>query len=302
MSLKRGNSIKNTAYGKGVLMMIASSALFSCTAVLIRSALAIDPFKTALFRFAIGMAILCTLALVGRIKLRFINVPLLIVRGVSGGLAVFLFYLSINRIGLAKGTVISNMYPIFATIGGAIVLKEHVKPVAWFFVFACIAGIVLVNHNAESGKLTIDVWTVLAFAGSLVSAVAIVSVRRLARTDSPYAIFMSQCLFGFWIVVLPANLLPMKLGLTGGLILLAIGIIAAIGQLMMTWSFAHVDVATGSLLSMLMVVFNVIIGTVFFSEERSVLSIVGMVVITLSCTGIVYVNRKRPVIIDVESD
>ena len=111
--------------------MVGSSALFSGMSVLIRLASDIDPFKISFYRFVIGISVLVTPALFRRIKLEFHNIPLLIVRGVVGGFGVFLFYLAIAKIGLAKGSIISNVYPIFATVGGAIILKEHVRPLTW---------------------------------------------------------------------------------------------------------------------------------------------------------------------------
>ena len=279
-------------YAKGVFGMIVSSVLFSVMSVLIRIVSDVDPFKTSMYRFLIGIAILSTLALFGRINLRFNNIRVLVLRGVTGGLAVFLFYLAIARIGLAKGSVISNIYPIFATIGGAVVLKERVTPLAWLFVAACMAGVVMVNHRAEAGMLAVDLWTILAFVGSILAGVAVVAVRRLSLTDSPYSIFFSQCVFGLWIVIVPASSVPFELHLSQGLLLCAIGFVATVAQLLMTWSYRHVDVAAGSLLSMLMVVFNVSAGVVFFREVGSPISFTGMAIVVLSCIGIVAANRR----------
>ena len=271
--------------------MIAASALFSGMAVLVRLSVDVSPFTIVMYRFTIGIGILCVLALFNKIRLDFSNVGLLAVRGVTGGLAVFLFYLAIGKIGLAKGSVISNTYPVFATVFGAIFLKERVKSLSAIYVIACIAGLVLVNHDAATGSFAIDVWTLLAFAGSILAAVAVVAIRRLSRSDSTYSIFFSQCLFGFWIVLIPASTMETNVGIIGALLLLGVGIVATAGQLIMTWSYKHVDVSTGSLLSMLMVVFNVLIGTIFFGEASGFVSYFGMVIIIASCAGIVYTNR-----------
>ena len=54
---------KLSDYTRGVLGMTASSISFSVMAALIRYAENIDFYKTSLFRFAIGMCLLGTLAL-----------------------------------------------------------------------------------------------------------------------------------------------------------------------------------------------------------------------------------------------
>lgn len=272
--------------------MIASSALFSVMSVLIRLASGIDPFKTTLFRFVIGMAVLVTLAISGRLRLRFSNKRLLTVRGIAGGLAVFLFYLSISKIGLAKGTVLVNTYPLFATLGGALLLKERVRPLAWLFILSCLAGMVLINYDPSTRAFDVTAWEGLALVGSLLSAVAVIAVRKLSETDTPHAIFMSQCVFGIWIVIIPANIVPVEIGIAGGLLLLSIGLVATGGQILMTWAYGKIDVSTGSLLSLLMMVFNVILGTVLFREAQNAFAILGMVAIILSCAGIAFVNRR----------
>jgi drug/metabolite transporter (DMT)-like permease len=279
-------------YTRGVVAMIASSALFSVMSVLIRLASDIDPFKTTLFRFVIGMAVLITLALSGKLRLRFSNKKLLTLRGITGGIAVFLFYLSISKIGLAKGTVIVNTYPLFATLGGALLLKERVRPLAWLFILSCLVGMVLINYDPSARSFDVTAWDGLALVGSLLSAVAVIAVRKLSETDTPHAIFMSQCVFGIWIVIIPANIVPVEIGIVGGLLLLSIGLVATGGQILMTWAYGKIDVSTGSLLSLLMMVFNVILGTVLFHEVQNAFGILGMATIILSCAGIAYVNRR----------
>lgn len=285
---------KLNTYARGVLAMIASAALFSVMSALIRLATNINSFQMAFFRFIIGMTILLSLALAGKIKLRFNNRKVLAVRGVTGGLAVFLFYLSIEKIGLAKGTVISNTYPLFATFLGIFWLKEQVKPLAWIPVITCLSGISLLSYDGSLNSFSIDVWEALALSGSLFSGIAVVSVRKLASTDSPHSIYLSQCVIGAWMAILPANVESPQIGLLGVFLLLSVGLIATVAQIMMTWAYGRIDVSTGSLLSMLMAVFNVVIGVTFFREAQNIVGILGMIIVILSCAWIVFIN-SRPV-------
>ena len=111
--------------------MIASSALFSLMAFLIRLGEGIDFFTTSFARFGVGLCILGTLAMFRKIRLDFHNSLVLFLRGLFGGLAVLLFYMSIAKIGIAKGTVISYLYPLFATIGAAVILKDRIRASVW---------------------------------------------------------------------------------------------------------------------------------------------------------------------------
>ena len=287
--------MKLNAYAKGVIGMTASSLIFALLATLIRYARDIDFFRMSMFRFVVGVCILCTLALFKKIKLNFNNTKILFFRGFLGGIAVVLFYLAITKIGIAKGTVISFTYPVFATIGGMIFLKDRVKPLVWLLLFTSMAGVLLMTYvkDGQAHMLLIDIWTVLAFLGAVLGGVALVCVKALTRTDSSYSIYMSQCLMGFWLVVIPANLSPLAPTVRVVVVLLAIGICAAVGQLLMTWSFGKLSVTTGSLLGLLTPVCSVFVGILLFGEALGAFELVGVFVVLFSCGCIIWQDQAQ---------
>ena len=244
-----------------------------------------------LFRFAIGFTLLGTVALFRKIKLKFVNSKMLFARGLFGGIAVFLFFLSIKKIGIAKGTAISYSYPIFATAISAIFLKEKISLVSWGMIGVCFLGIFLIVTGGGQGALSnFNIFDILAIIGAIASGIAVVCVKKLHDTDSSYVIFMAQCIMGFWLVVIPANLVPCSIGISGGILLLGIGLAAAIGQLLMTYGYKDLPVSTGSLLSMLVPVFNIPIGILLFSEKVSMATIIGSAIVLSSCS---YMILKR---------
>jgi drug/metabolite transporter (DMT)-like permease len=279
-------------YVKGVIGMTVSSVMFSVMATLIRYARDIDFFKTSLYRFVVGAFILATLALFKRIRLDFHNSRVLFFRGFLGGIAVVLFYLAIVKLGIAKGTVISFTYPVFATIGGLIFLKDRVRPLVWLFMLSSLLGILLLTYEGESNLLRIDLWTALAFSGAVIGGLALVCVKRLTQTDSNYSIYMSQCLMGFWLVVVPANLTPAKIGVWGMVILLSIGICATIAQLLMNWGFGRLSIPTGSLLGLVTPVCNVFIGILLFGELLGGVELIGVFLVLASCVAIIWSDRS----------
>jgi drug/metabolite transporter (DMT)-like permease len=276
--------------------MIGAAVLFSGMAMLIRYAEGVSFFSTALFRFIIGVCLLTTLALFRQIRLEFHNRLLLFLRGLFGSIGVILFYLAIVKIGIAKGTVIIHTFPIFATIGGVLFLKDRVRPLVWIALLASLVGLALLTRsnwrNGFSGQN--DLWVVLAFAGAVAGGAAIVCVKRLRATDSSVSIFMSQSLIGFWIVLIPANLTSSRIGFSTILILIGIGVLATLAQLLMTWSFAHVPISTGSLLSLLTPIFNVILGVILFKESLTLPEVTGTTLILLTCI-VVAVLGKEPI-------
>ncbi|MBU4201113.1 MAG: DMT family transporter [Verrucomicrobia bacterium] len=153
--------MKQNHMTKGVVLMVFSSVVFCAMSMLIKCVPGIDSFKTSLFR--IGMAVLGTAAIFGFMQLRFVNGRLLFLRGLFGGLGVFLFFLSIAKLGIAKGTVISYSYPIFASVlgmtlpvfnflVGILVFHEPMPPravVGSIIVIASCMLIIMIENRSE---------------------------------------------------------------------------------------------------------------------------------------------------------
>ncbi|MFH1707805.1 MAG: DMT family transporter [Planctomycetota bacterium] len=281
-------------YRRGLAASIGSALLFAVMAVLLKAVQAhgIDIYKVTLFRFAIGAVLIASLGLGGFIRLEFRNHRMLLVRGLLGGVAVFLYFLSIYEIGLAKGTVISSSSPVFATIGGILWLGEKSSRRKWLLVAAAFAGIVLIAMGGGGSLAGFGGWEMLAVAGAITSGAAYVSIKQLSATDSPFAIFLAQCAMGFWLLLLPANLQPCAIGWSGGLLLLGVGLVAAIAQLLMTAGYRHLSVATASQLSLITTVANVIVGVVWFREPVTVTAIAGMAMVLAACALIVMDDRS----------
>ncbi len=288
--------MKSLHSSRGIFLILASSIAFCAMSILIRYAASMDTFRMVLFRFVIGLTLLGTAALFGKIRLTFVHGPLLFLRGLTGGIAVFLFFLSIAKLGLAKGTVISYSYPIFAAIFGGIILKERIGVLKAVYVAMALAGIFLMtfnSNNASSLPVSVGRFELLAILGAILSGIAVVFVKKLHDTDSTYAIFFAQCVIGLWLVVIPANVTSVSIGYSGGIILLCIGFVAAIGQLLMTEGYRHVTVVTGSLLGMLLPVLNFFVGTLFFHEYLSFRGFLGAVIVILSCSLVIISDARN---------
>ncbi len=278
---------------RGVLLMLASTVAFCLMSVLVQHASAIDPYKTTLFRFVVGLGILGTAALLGRIQLTFTHGPLLFLRGLFGGLGILIFFWSIPRLGIGKATVLIYSFPIFGGLFSSIFLKERLGAVRLAAMFMAFAGIYLLASDHGKGFSLLAVPNgdeLLTIVGAMLGGIALVIVKKLHDTDSSYAIFFAQCVIGLWIVVVPANLVPCSVGLSGGLLLVAIGVTSATGQLLSTEGYRHLTVATGSLLGMLVAVLNYIMGVAVFDEPLSARSVTGSVMVIAASATVLWKN------------
>lgn len=277
----------------GTITIILASLIFSVMSILIKSAPSIDPYKTSLFRFAIGFAILGTFAMANKIDLRFYNSKLLFLRGILGGITIFIFFFSINKIGIGKGTVISYSFPVFAAIASTLFLKEKVGILKWILILTSLFGVYLISFSKIESFESLDFNYVIAVTGAICGGCSITVVKKLRESESSYAIFFAQCTMGFWFVLIPANTVPVSIGISGGFVLLAIGITATMGQLLMTYSYKFLPVSTGSIYAMLTPVCNIIAGIIIFDEEINLTMGTGMFLVLMSCTLITLIRKPE---------
>ena len=288
--MKPGNDIT-----RGAFLMVSSSLIFCVMAALIRQASHIDSYKITLFRFMIGLGFLGTIALSGKIKLQFRSGRLLFFRGLIGGTAVFIYYFTISKLGLAKASVIGYTFPIFATFFSAIFLKEKVSLIKALAIIFAFVGIYLltIENGSAAFELSIGKYELLAVLGAALGGTAIVIIKKLHDTDSSYAIFFAQCAIGFWLMIIPASVVETTINYSGIALLLAIGFTATIGQLLMTQAYHYLTVSTGGLLGMLTPVLSYTIGVTIFNEPISAYSLTGATIVITCCTIVLKLSNKQ---------
>jgi drug/metabolite transporter (DMT)-like permease len=270
---------------KGVLWMISSTIFFSLMSVLVRissQVQGVSAFKMAELRFLIGMAVVLALSAAQRHPLRFVNRPWLVSRGLFGGAAVAILFYSITKIGIAKATIFTFSYPIWAGLLAPLLLKNRITKGVWAAIAAAFGGIYLIIVPSQ-GIGAISWMDLLALCGGLFSGWAILSLKKLHETDSSRAILFSQCFFGMIIVAIPAQaggyVFPPLVWIT----LIAIGLLAAVAQLQMTYAYKFIGATEGSLLSMLTPAMSVPLGLIFIHEPVSTRSLTGCIIVLVSC-------------------
>jgi drug/metabolite transporter (DMT)-like permease len=272
---------------KGYFLISLSVVSFAIMSALVKSIPEVDSTVTTFVRFAVGVGILGLLALTKKINLAFFRSPLLLLRGLTGGLAVFLLYYSIVKIGVGKATVFVYSYPIFATLFSVLFFKEKVKLLQWLFVLIAFGGIILLSVKRGLNIDEISIYELLALLGALLSAVSVILVKKLHNTDSSTSIFFSQSLVGFWLFLFPSNIANSEGNVSVAVILITIGIISAFGQLVMTEGYKYVQVSKGSTMHMMVPVINILIGYYFFNEILTIKELLGAIMVIVACFGVV---------------
>ncbi len=277
---------------KGVLLTLGSVVFFALMAVLVKAIPNVSSYQTTFFRFAIGIGIIGILSLFGIVQLKFNDKKNLFWRGLVGGVAVYLFYLSIIKLGVGKGSVYIYSYPIFATLFSMLILKEKVEPIKFVVIFISFAGLILLSVGGKGSFGGMGIYELIAIAGSIISGLAVVFVKKLHNSDNSYAIFFSQCIVGFWMFLIPSGATQAQGNITELFLLVLVGVVATIGQLFMTEGYRYVNVATGSLLQSMVPVFNLFSGWLIFHEQFTTIEMAGAFVIVSSCFTLVIINFR----------
>ncbi|WP_423130478.1 DMT family transporter [Gaoshiqia sp. Z1-71] len=278
---------------KGILLTLSSVIAFALMAILVRAIPHVSSFQSSFFRFSVGLGIIGLLGMFRVIPMRFRDRKFLLLRGLIGGIAVYLFYLSIVKLGIGKGSVYVYSYPVFATLFSMLILKEKVEPVKFIPIIASIGGLVLLSFKHGSASLSgFSGYELIGIAGSLTTGLAVVFVKKLHDSDNSYSIFFAQSLMGFWLFIIPSGITQSPGSPFDLVILLLIGLVATLGQLLMTEGYRYVNVATGSIFQSLVPVFNLLAGYFIFHEEFSSAETIGAIVIIGSCLSLVVINYR----------
>ncbi len=290
-----------SSYTRGVLVMTASSLLFSAMSFVIPFARDAGTFVLASARFLVGGLIILVMGVSGMARLRPVNWPWLVVRGLFGAVSVYLFYYGILKIGLGMGTILNNTYPVFAALLAPVVLREKLKPDVLAVVVVSFIGICLIvdpegimglfHAGGAQPPLFANTDTLLALLGGVLASVAVVAVKKLHETDTSPVIFLAQCVFGLLVFGYPTAAGSFAFDPRLWLLLALIGVLATASQLVMTYAYKYVPATEGSLLSFLTPVINVILGALLFGETMHPLAIAGSGVVLAGCVYVALRDR-----------
>jgi drug/metabolite transporter (DMT)-like permease len=288
------STIETNRAVKGAAFMVASNVAFCAMVCLVRYSSNVNAFTATMFRFVVGIAVIGALAISGRAKLTFVNKPGLFFRGLLGGIAICIGFISIVKLGMIKASVIVYTYPAFAAVFSVPLLGERLGPAKTIAFIGSFAGVFIVlsgGNNLHGLFAAFGTYEIIALAGSMLAGLSVVLVKQLQETESTATIYFAQCLVGFWLVIVPAGAAPYSVGYAGIIILVAIGLLAAAGQLVMTEGYRYLPVSTAALFVMIAPILNLAAGALLFHEPVTMRTLFGSSLVLVSC-GVVVLRIK----------
>ncbi|ASJ71203.1 Riboflavin transporter [Granulosicoccus antarcticus IMCC3135] len=218
-------------------------------------------------------------------------------RGMMGSFAMGLGFLAVGLLPLPEAVAIGYTAPFMVTILAAMFLGERIRLVRFASLLLGLFGVFLVvfptfsntELTAATRLQTIGVFAALMAA--MFSALAQVFARKLVATESTGAIvFYFSCMssllslmtlpFGWVVPSLPALALLLTGGLLGG-----------IGQILLTESYRHAEVAVIAPFEYSSILLAMLIGYFVFSEVPTPLMLLGVALIVTA--GVIIILRER---------
>ena len=212
------------------------------------------------------------------------NKPLLILRGFLGTIALVCIFYAIKNMPLNISTVIQYTYPIFISIFAGVLINEKITK---NLIIASITGwlgilIILNPYQLSSLNIELDKFTVLiAFLGSISTALAYITVKKLSSTEDIFIIIkyfplisvitLSPIVFFNWVTPNINDLIW----------IIGIGMFTQAGQTFLTIGLKKLPTSEAARINYLQVLFGSLWGILFFNELININFIFGAVLVLL---------------------
>ncbi|MHB2021037.1 MAG: DMT family transporter [Candidatus Xenobia bacterium] len=216
--------------------------------------------------------------------------PILILRGLLGGVAILLYFKAIARIPYADASLLSNTAPLFSAMFAALFLGEAPPRRLYAALPVTLLGVAMIARPQGGGDL---MGHAMGLLSGVVSGSAHTTVRKATQdcgTVLVVAVFS-------WVVVL------MMVPFSGAgwpvpngrqaLLMLGIGATALVAQLLMTLAIQGQRVARAGTVLLSSVPMAVLLGVVFLHETPDLWQMLGMALV-LGGVGWLTAERDEP--------
>ena len=281
---------------RGVANMLLATFAFAVMNVFVKQLDRIPAMEIVFFRCLVS-GLICGVEISRRqFDWKGNNHALLIARGTFGTLALFTFFLTLQRMPLATAVTIQYLSPIFTALIGIFVLREHVQARQWLFYGIAFTG-VFVLKGFDSRVSTL--YLLIGIGSAICSGMAYNLVRRLREREEPIVVVLhfqfvgiaAGLIFSFfnWRTPLPWE----------WFCLLMCGVLTQVGQVCLTKSLQAERVATVAVLNYIGLVYALIFGLTIFGERYPAQTVLGILLVVAGVLlAVLYGKPKPPQVIE----
>jgi drug/metabolite transporter (DMT)-like permease len=274
---------------KAVKYMVISAIAFTFLNVFVKQNAQFNVYQIVFFRsvgslfFTIPFLLKNSISFIGNKK------KLLIFRAIAGLTSMILFFKSMTLLPVGTAVTLRYVAPIFATIFALVWLKERIKISQWLFLAVSFLGVlILKGFDTQVNSLGM----IFALCSAAFTGIVFILLRKIGDSDHPvvvvnYFMIIASIIAGLFMI--PYWKTPAGVE---WLVLLCLGVFGYYGQLYMTKAFQKVETNTIAPLKYLEVIFTLLIGIVWFHENYTIWSLLGITLIITGLTLNVFANRR----------
>ncbi len=267
----------------GALWMLVAGFLFGCMGVFVKlGAQSFSNIELVFYRSFIGLLVVYALIRQQRGSLATTHWGGHLWRGISGTIALMLFFYCITLLPLATAVTLNYTSPLFLTMLTMLVFRERFHaPLAFAIALGFAGMLLLLQPTMEQNQL---VPGLLGLISGLFAGIAMLNVRQLGMRGEPewrvvfYFSLIASVVSG--IVMLFGTIHPVSA--SNLLILIGIGSSATLAQLAMTRAYRIGKTLVVGSLSYSTVVFASLFGIVLWGEALPLTGWMGMALIIAS--------------------
>jgi len=270
-----------------MFFMLGSGLLLSCMHGLVRIvAQDLHALEVTFFRNLFGLlAVLPVIARQGLSSLRTSRPGLVVLRTISGIIAMTTWFYSLTVLPLAEAVALSFLSVIFASIGASLVLKERMRLRRWTAIGLGFIGALLI---LRPGFREINLGTALVLVATITWGTNVVIVKILSRTDSLTSIVGIMAI-SFTVLSFPLALMVWETPTATQLLLLVgIGTLGTLGHFAMTKALALSEAGAVMPLDFTRLIWASLIGFWLFAEVPDVWTVVGGGLIICAATYVIW--------------
>jgi len=272
----------------GMRYMLIATVFFSLMNLSVKMLPHIPAIEIVFFRSLVSFVLSWLILKRKKIPLFGNNKKLLISRGVTGALALMMYFYTLQRIPLATAVTLQYLSPIFTTLIGIYFVRERIRWLQILFFMLSFAGIVMIE--GFDPRLTV-VFTLIGVLSAFFSGISYNIIRRLSTSEHPLVI-----VFYFPLVTLPvagiwSALTWVQPKAWDWALLILVGVLTQFAQFYMTKSYQNEKLANVANLNYLGIIYALGLGYVFFEETFSLLTFLGMALVLVGV--ILNVNFTR---------
>ena len=257
----------------GFLLLLLSAFIFSITAALVKAGAHSAPVGQLIFcRFFLGLLALQAARTAGLVRFNAVNRKGLLLRGLFGGVAVICYFLAVYYGTITHGVILNSSYPVFVAMFSFLYIGERLRGVVVFPLVAAIVGVVLIV-KPQAGVMQ---WADLAgLLSGIFASFAILTVRKLRETDSPWAIVYFFNLIGTLLTFPLLAIQPVVYSARAILLMFGIAAGANFSQILLTIAYRNTRASEGSIATLSSAIFSAALGALFFGESLDAATVAG---------------------------